>query len=292
MALRGRYALAFCATLMTARLGFSGAILSGFNTTSDGRNDDGTYITGGCTNGANNGMCAGTPVPVGFNLNFFGVTFNSVFVNTNGNVTLDSALGTFTPFGLTATSRRIIAPFFADVDTRPAASNVVTFGNGTFNGRSTFGVNWVDVGYFDRHTDKTNSFQLLLVDRSDTGSGNFDIVFNYDRILFETGDASGGSGGFGGSSARAGFSNGTGAPGTSYELMGSAIAGSLIDGGANALISHRINSDIDGRYIFEARNGQIVVSPEPGTATFLSIGSLLFAVGWRLKGRRRNPDRG
>ena len=60
--------------------------------------------------------------------------------DTNGNVTLDSPLSTFTPFGLTAANRQIIAPFFADVDTRDPASGVTTFGNGTFNGRNAFGV--------------------------------------------------------------------------------------------------------------------------------------------------------
>jgi len=70
---------------------------------------------------------------LGFNLNFFGVNFNSVYINTNGNITLDSPLSTFTPFGLTATSRKIVAPFFAYVDTRNPASGVATFGSGTFH---------------------------------------------------------------------------------------------------------------------------------------------------------------
>jgi hypothetical protein len=206
------------------------------------------------------------------------VNFNSAYINTNGNITLDSPLSTFTPFGLTAANRQIIAPFFADVDTRNAGNGVVTFGNGTFMGFNTFGVNWIDVGYFSQHIDKTNSFQLLLVDRSDTGAGNFDIVFNYDNVLWETGDASGGNLGLGGSAARAGFSNGTGNPATSFELPGSAIPGALINSGPNALVTHSLNSDVSGRYIFNARNGAIIVSddvPEPGTFVLLSIGTLL-----------------
>jgi hypothetical protein len=129
------------AIFLLATASWGAAVLPGFNSTSDGRNDDGTFTTGGCNNPSNGGTCAGTPVPLGFTLNFFGVNFNSVFVNTNGNVTLDSPLSTFTPFGLNAANRKIIAPFFADVDTRNTSSGVVTFGPGTFMGFNTFGFN-------------------------------------------------------------------------------------------------------------------------------------------------------
>ena len=270
---------------------FGAAVVAGFNATSDGRNDDGTFTTGGCNNPSDGGTCAGTQVPVGFNMNFFGVNASSVFINTNGNVTLDSPLSTFTPFGLTAASRQIIAPFFADVDTRNPASGVVTFGSGTFGGRNAFGVNWLGVGYFDSHVDKTNSFQVLLVDRSDTGTGNFDIVFNYDQVLWETGDASGGVNGLGGSSAHAGFSNGSGAPGTSFELAGSGVPGALINGGPNALITHSLNSDVLGRYIFTARSGQVIVVPvvpEPATMTLLTAAGIV--VGCSRLLRRRRPN--
>lgn len=202
-------------------------------------------------------------VDIGFGVNFFGLGFNQLFVNNNGNVTFDSPLSTFTPFSLTSTGRQIIAPFFADVDTRGVGSGLVTYGAGLVNGFTAFGVNWIDVGYFPLQADKTNSFQLVLVDRSDTGSGNFDIEFNYDQIEWETGGFSGGSGGgsggLGGNSARAGFSNGTGAPGSSFELPGSAVNGAFLDGGPNSLIANSLNSNVDGRYVFTARDG--IVDP-------------------------------
>ena len=140
-------------------------------------------------------------VNVGFNLNFFGTTYSNLYVNNNGNVTFNNSLSTFTPFGLINNSFPIIAPFFADVDTRNGGSSLVHYGQGTVNGRNAFGVNWINVGYFSAQADKLNSFQLILTDRSDIGAGDFDIEFNYDRILWETGSASGGSGGFGGTSA-------------------------------------------------------------------------------------------
>lgn len=268
-------AVLFLGMLMVST-GFGGAIVPGFNSTSDGRNDDGTYTTGGCNNSFDGGTCAGTMVSIGFEINYFGSVHNSLYVNTNGNVTFDVPLPTFTPFELSGAFREIIAPFFADIDTRNPASGVVTFGNGTFEGRNAFGVNWIGVGYFDQQVSNPNSFQLLLVDRSDTGARNFDIIFNYDSILFETGDGSYGIDGLGGYSARAGFAQGTGMPGTSVELPGSGIPGSFINDGTIALITHRLNSDVDGRYIFNARNGGFAVVPEPGTCMLLLGGFVLF----------------
>ena len=95
----------------------------------------------------------------------------------------------------------IIAPFFADVDTTGMGSGLVQYGNATINGFSAFVANYLNVGYFAAETDKLNSFQVALLDRSDTGAGNFDIWFNYGSILWETGDVSGGTDGLGGTSA-------------------------------------------------------------------------------------------
>jgi hypothetical protein len=83
-------------------------------------------------------------IPLGFDVNFFGQTFNSAYVNNNGNITFDSPLRTFTPFNLTSTSRKIIAPFFADVDTS-RAGDPVRYGQGTVGTRPAFGVTWANV---------------------------------------------------------------------------------------------------------------------------------------------------
>ena len=132
-----------------------------------------------------------------FLVNFYGQAYDQLWVNNNGNVTFDGPLGTYTPFGLVATRTPIIAPFFADVDTRGGAGQV-TFGPTTFEGHSAFCVTWPGVGYFPNQVDKLNTFQLLLVER-DANTHDFDIVFNYDSIQWESGSASGGSGGLGGS---------------------------------------------------------------------------------------------
>jgi len=222
------------------------------------------------------------PVNIGFNVNYAGQAWSQLYVNNNGNVTFDRALSQFTPSALTgATANPIIAAFFADVDTRGERSALTTYGSGTVDGRAAFGVNWDGVGYFASYDDKLNVFQLLLIDRSDLGAGNFDIEFNYDRILWETGDASGGTDGFGGTSAAVGYSQGSGATGTFAQLDGSFVNGALLDNGANALTRGSLGSDVLGRYVFNVRGGTVVtppVSTVPEPATVALVGAGLLAV--------------
>lgn len=213
----------------------------GFAANSVPRNDDGSS----------------DEVPIGFLVNFFGETFTTTYVNNNGNITFGGPLSTFTPQGLTGSPLRIIAPYWADVDTRAAGSALVTYGLDTVNGHRAFGVNYVNVGYYGNHDDKLNSFQLVLVERLDIGPGNFDIEFNYDRMLWETGDASGGSGGLGGTSASAGYSNGSGKPEGSFEILGSRINGIFLDNNRNGLRYRRLNSSVRGRLVFFVRQGSV-----------------------------------
>lgn len=214
---------------------------------------------------ANDDGSTGT-VSLGFALNFFGTNYSNLYVNNNGNVTFDGPLSTFTPFDLLSTSTPIIAPFFADVDTRASGSNPVTYGSGILGGHSAFAANYLNVGVYNQ-ISIFNTFQLLLVDRSDTGLGNFDFEFNYNMINWETGTASNGnSSGLGGNSARAGYSNGIAA---SFEIPGSAINGAFLDSNlTTGLIHNQFGTPFDGanmngRYDFQVRNG-IVLPPTTG----------------------------
>lgn len=237
------------------RVASAGAVRPGFDANTLLRNDDGSTSL----------------VDIGFTVNFFGTDYTDLYVNNNGNVTFRLPLGTYTPFSLTTTAKVIIAPFFADVDTR-SAGEPVKYGTGEVSGRSAFGVSWRDVDCFFSSPARTvrNFFQMILIDRSDISPGDFDIEFNYDQIEWETGEASDGSfeclGGF---SARVGYSNGANA---SFELFGSGIPGSFLDSNMSTGLIH--NSLLNGfpfegpggRYVFEVRNGTPPLLAVPPTA--------------------------
>ncbi len=110
----------------------------------------------------------------------------------------------------------------------------------------------MNVGYFSSNANKLNSFQLIIVDRSDVGAGDFDMVFNYDKIQWETGDASDGTNGLGGSSARMGYSNGSD---QAFEYPRSAVNGAFLDASASGLSRNSLNSTVTGRYILSVRGG-------------------------------------
>jgi hypothetical protein len=243
-----------------------GAVRPGFNHYARERNDD----------------LSSALVPIGFPVFIFGKTQTHCYVNNNGNITFSQALGSYTPDPLQELPQEIIAPFWADVDTRPGGSEVVRYSHSieTVNGHEAFGVNWVDVGYYSFRDDKLNSFQLVLIERSDTGQGNFDIEFNFNQVLWETGGASGGINGYGGFPSRSGLTNGidrtielalSGTPTVQLDAVPLTGQPNFLTG----LIYRSRNSIIPGRYVFEVRGGSVLgaLSVSAGPNQSLSQGS-------------------
>ena len=196
--------------------------------------------------------------PLGFNISFFGQSYQSTFVTNNGNMTFGSinTIGdsaAWVPSSLRALNTPMIAPFYADVDTTRSAG--VTYGSDTVNGRRAFGVNYIGVGYFDAKADKLNSFQVVLIERADTGPGNFDIEFNYGSIQWDIGENTR----IGRAYASVGYTNGLGgSQNSAFELPGSLTMDAFLDNGPFALVRQSRNSGgILGRLVFEVRNGGI-----------------------------------
>ena len=120
------------------------------------------------------------------------------------------------------------------MDTRNLASDVVQYGTNTVNGHAAFGVDWVNVGYYDTHADKLLSCQLVIIDRSDIAAGDFDLEFNYFKVQWEWGDASVGD------PPHTGFSDGGI---NDVELPGSGVEGAFMDTNVvTGLIYHSLNS--------------------------------------------------
>jgi hypothetical protein len=176
-------------------------------------------------------------------INFFGRTYKGMYVNTNGNITFNGSLSTYTPAAFPIASQPMIAPFWGDVDTRAGGTNI----NGIWwfiePGRVI--VTWSMVGYFNTHADLLNDFQLILT-ASQCGTNDFNVEFRYHQIQWITGDASGGHNGFGGTPAQAGFDAGDG---TNYVMVPNSRTAQIV----NLPTASNVNQP--GIFQFQVRNG-------------------------------------
>jgi hypothetical protein len=105
-----------------------------------------------------------------------GTTYSSLWINDDGSVTFTGPSLPTVDGDLP--NQPIIAPFFAST-----SGGTVTYGTISFGGRTAFCVNWLGMGGIS--VSGENSFQLLLVDRSDISPGDFDAVFNYDKVEWD-----------------------------------------------------------------------------------------------------------
>ena len=168
---------------------------AGFGTGSLAENDD----------SSSNAIDISRAFPQG--LRYFAGTYTSIYVNNNGNITFRGAVGQFTPSPFPIADQPMIAPFWADVDTRGGGR---PNRNGVWwdvrPGQVT--ITWANVGYYGSHVDRLNSFQIVLRGGPEMDEGQFEVEFRYGRCEWTTGDASGGHGGRGGTPAQAGFDAG------------------------------------------------------------------------------------
>jgi hypothetical protein len=142
-----------------------------------------------------------------FSFSFYGTTYDSLYINNNGNISFTNPYNNFTAFAFPDPSFNMIAPFWADVDTRSTNGGNVWY---KLNPHSLVIV-WDHVGYFSMMEDKLNTFQLIISDGQDTivPTGN-NVSFCYGDMQWTTGSASGGINGFNGSPATVGVNIGNG----------------------------------------------------------------------------------
>ncbi len=163
---------------------------------------DGTICSG--NNGWSSDDCSSAEIPLAFEYSVCGETFNSLWVNTNGNITFDGPNDVFTSEGIPATTAIMVAPFWADVDLGGACGQVWILNTPTY-----FVATWLEVGYFSTNCDLLNTFQVVITDGIDpiVGDGN-NTAFFFCDMNWTTGDASDGINGFGGAPASVGIDSG------------------------------------------------------------------------------------
>ncbi|MEM8585169.1 MAG: nidogen-like domain-containing protein, partial [Bacteroidota bacterium] len=139
-----------------------------------------------------------------FSFELYGTSYNSLWINTNGNISFGGPLSAFSSTGF-PTSTPMVAPFWADVDTRNTLGGQIYYKINPTN----IIVTWEGVGYYNQMVDKRNTFQVIISTLADplTGVGN-NVTFGYGDMQWTTGSASGGTGGFGGTPATLGVNAG------------------------------------------------------------------------------------
>jgi hypothetical protein len=184
-------------------------------------------------------------------INVFGVVYQGLFVNNNGNVSFGVPIGSASRSAFAPGSRPVIAPFLSDVDTRggafaPSPGGTSTGANRVWYDIDTFDksitVTWDDVGRFAVQTDAANAFQLRLTAVPGGIQGDdFNIQFRYEAINWDISTA--------GRIAYTVISSGNGL--NVVHLPGSGDSAGLL------ALDEGSNVNAPGHYEFRSRAGQI-----------------------------------
>ncbi len=219
-------------------------------------------------------------IDMGMSFCFYEHDQTSVYINNNGNVTFDGPVGSYSSVGFPNTFRPMIAPFWADVDTRTGATatstNLVWHKSIDTNNDSSpdmFVVTWDGVGYYSGRTDKLNTFQLILAADENAFGPGLNAAFSYGSMNWTTGSASGGVNGFGGTPATVGINKGDGV--TSDQI-------GRFDNGSNVFdpFNGGVHSLDNQLYFFNACQG---IVPAPGSLGVLGAAGIAAARRRRAK---------
>ncbi len=215
----------------------------------------------GAASGRNDDGFSG-PINLGFTLSFFGTNYTQFFANNNGSISFNSGIDAFVPTGPTGATEPVISPYFADVDTRGAASGVLHLRTDIAN---EIILTWDHVGYFGSHDDKLNTFQLVVRGPAFAiPNGEGSIGFFYQDMPWIATDTS--------TTAAVGFGNGAGA---SEVLEGSNTS--------------TINAAIANHYLWFDQNLVVVPPPVPEPETYALLTAGLAVLGVVARRRRRAP---
>ncbi len=215
-------------------------------------NDDGSYAGPGASEFADDPVAINLRPAFPGGLSIYGRTFGTFFLNTNGNITFNEAVPTFTPDPFPVADQPMIAPWWADVDTRGGgqpSNNSICY----HIEPNRIVVTWHNVGYYSAHNDRLNDFQMVLSTSSTcTSGGDFDVEFRYNRCEWTTGDASEGKGGFGGIPAQVGFDAGNN---RNYVALPQSRTAAIL----NVCATSNVPGGAPGLYRFQIRGGGVAL---------------------------------
>lgn len=186
---------------------------------------------------------------LGFSLNFFGNTYNQIYISNNGNVTFGDGTTSYSPSPLNSQSTRpMIAPYWTDLDSRSGGAAGVYLSQ---TATRTI-VTWDQMGYFSQNYTGRATFQLVL-NAAHTGlPGEGDIGFFYGSMASGTD----------GHAVTAGFGDGLSAVNNGEISYAS---------GSTSAVSGRLNNS---SIWFNLENGAPVVQnvPEPASLCLVGLG--------------------
>ena len=251
----------------------------------------------------------GAPFPI----NFFGQVSAGICLTTNGGfypvaTDTDSCSDDYdenlNELAISSAAP-MIAAFAADQDLSNCNDDTpdgwgtpceIYFGTTTIDGRDAYVLTWYRVSMYEGENDEAldNTFQIVIIKKatgSDVAGWDFDIEFNFGHVTDNedgysaedpTDECSSGT-----PDCRwaIGWANYLGPEeADAYELFPTTPTEQLIDGGAQALTAHSLNSDVLGRYTFGMVGGvtqgfaqPFAAAPEPQLA---ATGSSAAPVGW------------
>ncbi len=139
-----------------------------------------------------------------------GTATNPMYINNNGNISFGAPYSTFSAVAFPSSTYTMVAPFWGDVETSNPGSGFVYYQLTPTH----LIIQWDSVTHYQSTPGEDtlkNTFQLIITNGTDSIlPAGYNISFCYGEMQWTTGDASGGTHGFGGTPATVGINKGDG----------------------------------------------------------------------------------
>ena len=130
------------------------------------------------------------PLSLPFTFNLFGLEFDEFYINSKGLISFSEPVIDWTPEELPDANYNIISGYWGDADYRLTGDIFYRITP------TAVYVNWVDVGYYNNHDERTVSYQIVFSEDGSVaiGGGTANVQMCYENMEWAHGDV-GGEGG-------------------------------------------------------------------------------------------------